>query len=545
MSRLASLHPSLAAYLRQRLAAFQDGFRHNVAIVGPLGNGKSTLLQHALAGAPSGVARISCVLQRDSVPGFVKRFATAVVRASLDTSEDLPWEALLQRAAPVAPNTVAAARALERYASGHLQAEAFVHALDLVPVLHQELQRPCVLVLDEFLHLEDLGLSHAFHELGKRVMTWPYVMFWVSSSSGCRAREILRERLQLLFGQFELLSLGPIETPAAMTWMQQQCPGIGQAPEVVNFLLHWLGASPWYLGILLKRMSELSRLKPRRAQPGTSNRGGGRRVTEQIMLDAAWDVLGSADGVLHQWCAALVDRIVHHPHGPLAREALIAIARGARTSQAVAQQYSTRRHLSEALQLLVEQDLVQRKGACWVIPDQLFACWLSSVLGEGLSQGARDPQAARAAFHQAVWSTWTQWLAVSGQPLAARVEQLFAQFRNETVSLDYKTGRLPVFSQMNRQPARRADETYLVAEGEERRWCCLIHEGKLDEAEIASFEQFCRSQLPRPSRKIVVARNGMELNAKLLAKEANMWVWEPEDVNLLFLLYGQPPLSRA
>ncbi|MBI3322869.1 MAG: hypothetical protein HYZ95_00205 [Candidatus Omnitrophica bacterium] len=98
---------------------------------------------------------------------------------------------------------------------------------------------------------------------------------------------------------------------------------------------------------------------------------------------------------------------------------------------------------------------------------------------------------------------------------------------------------------MSRQPARRADETYLVAEGEERRWSCLIHEGKLDEAEIAAFEQFCRSQLPRPSRKIVVARNGMELNAKLLAKEANMWVWEPEDVNLLFLLYGQPPLSRG
>ena len=543
MSQVTDLHPSLTTYLRQRLGAFQDGFRHNVAVVGPAGNGKSTLLQQALAGAPSGVTRISCVLQRDSVPGFVKRFATATVRAALDTPEELSWETLLQRAAPVAPNTVAAARALERYASGHLQAEAFVHALDLIPILHQELQRPCVLVLDEFLHLEELGLSHAFHELGKRVMTWPYVMFWVSSSSSCRAREILRERLQLLFGQFELVSLGPIETPAATTWMRQLCPGIGQAPDVVNFLLHWLGASPWYLNILLKRMSELARLRPAQGRSDGRHRRV-RQITEAIMLDAAWDVLGSSDGVLHQWCAAQVDRIVHHPHGPLAREGLVAIARGARTSQHVAQQYGTRRHLSEALQLLVEQDLVQRKGACWVIPDQLFACWLSGVLGEQL-QGERDPQHARATFHQAMLSTWTQWLAVVGEPLAARVEQLFAQFRNETVSLDHKTGRLPAFYQMNRQPTVRADETYLVAEGEQRRWCCLIHEGKLDEAEIAAFEQFCRSQLPRPSRKIVVARDGMELNAKLLAKEASMWVWEPEDVNLLFLLYGQPPLGRT
>lgn len=544
MTQAADLHPSLTAYLRQRLAAFQDGFRHNVAIVGPVGNGKSTLLQQVLADGPAGVLRVSCVLQRDSVPGFVKRFATATLRAALKTSEELPWEMLLQRAAAVIPETVAAARGLERYASGHLQAEAFVHALDLIPVLHQELQRPCVLVVDEFLHLEELGLSHAFHELGKRVMTWPYVMFWVSSSSSCRAREILRERLQLLFGQFELVSLGSIETPAAMTWMRQQCPGIGQAPDVSRFLLHWLGASPWYLNVLLKRMSELAHLRP--AQGRSDGRGRrGRRVTEAIMLDAAWDVLGSSDGALHQWCAAQVDRIVHQPHGPLAREALVAIARGARTSQAIAQQYGTRRHLSEALQLLVEQDLVQRKGACWVIPDPLFACWLSGVVGEQFSQGLREPSAARATFHQTVLSTWTQWLAVAGQPLAARLEQLFAQFRNETVSLDHKTGRLPAFYQMNRQPAVRSDETYLVAEGEERRWCCLIHEGKLDEAEIAAFDQFCRVQSPRPSRKIVVARDGMELNAKLLAKEANMWVWEPEDVNLLFLLYGQPPLSRG
>jgi len=519
MSPVRDLHPSLTGYLHQRLSAFQDGFRHNLALLGPVGSGKTTLLQQVLSDSTARVVKIACPLQRDSVPGFVKRFATATLRGALGLAE-----------ASAIPHTAEAARQLERYSSGHLQAEAFVHALDLIPVLHRELNQPCVLVLDEFLHLDDLGLSHAFHELGKRVMTWPFAMFWVSSSADCRARVILRERLQLLFGQFELLTLGPVETAAATAWMQQECPALAHGADLSRFLLHWIGSSPWYLSLFLRRMHELTRLKR------------GQKATEAMLIETCWDVLGSPDGPLHQWCAAQVGRIVQQRHGPLAREALIAVAQGARTTQAIAQRYGSRRHLSEALQLLVEHDMVQRKGACWVIPDQLLTCWLAS--GAGSSQGLHDRHAAQIAFQQALWAIWTQWMEAAGQSLAVRIERLFSQFDDETVSLDHKTGRLPAFHQMNYQPTPRAEESYLVAEGEERRWCCLVHEGRLDESGIAAFEQFCGSQVPRPSRKIVVARAGLELNAKLLAKEANMWVWEPEDVSLLCLLYGQPPLSR-
>lgn len=533
MKPIPDLRPSLSGYLRQRLLAFQNGFRHNLALLGPWGSGKSTLMHQLLSDPSLRLTVIACPLQRDSVPGFVRRFSASVLRGALRVSRDLPLESLLQRASSAAPKTAAAVQQLERYAGGHLQAEAFVHTLDVVSVLHEELKQPCVLVLDEFLHLEDLGLSHAFHELGKRVMTWPFVQFWVTSSSTCQARQILRERLHLLFGQFELLSLGPVESAAAGAWMHRECPGLRQAPVATQFLLHWVGASPWYLSVLLKRTNELARLKR------------GPRLTEAVLFDAAWDVLGSPDGVLYQWCAAQVDRLVHRRDGPLAREVLIAVARGARTAQAVAQQCGTRRNLSEVLQMLADHDLIQRKGACWVMTDQLLACWLASVLGATDSRGVRDRQTAYVAFQQALQAVWVQWLEATHQPLSERVSRLLLQFRNETVSLDHKTGRLPSFETLAPQRPGRRGETYIVADGAERRWCCLVHEGTLDESDIAAFEVFCRSQSPRPSRKIVVSKTGLELNAKLLAKEANMWVWEPGDANLLFLLYGQPPLSSS
>jgi hypothetical protein len=531
---IVDLRPRLTTYLQQRFSAFEDGFRHNLAVLGPLGSGKSVLLQQVLRASDRRVLKIFCSLQRDSLREFLRRFTASVLRAALDAAPEVPFDALLQHAAAVAPKTTAAALQLERYATGHLQAEGFVHALDLIPLLHQELNRPCVLVLDEFLYLEELGLSHTFHELGKRVMTWPFALFLVSSSSTFRAREILRERLHLLFGQFELLCLGPIETDAALKWMTQELPGAISQPQLMRFLLHWIGTSPWYLGVLLKRMRELGRLSRQRH----------RLLTEETLFHAAWDMLGSPDGALHQWCAAQIERVMQADHGPLAREALVALARGARTTQAIAQQCGTRRNLSPTLQFLVEHNLIQRKGACWVITDQLFACWLAAVLGPRQQRDASDHAATRSLFEQTLRGIWSRWLEATHQPLATRIGSLLAEFRNETVSLDHKTGRLPSFQTMNAQPSSQRHETYIVAEGDERRWCCLVHEGKLEETSITAFEQFCRAQAPRPSRKVVVAKEGLELNAKLLAKEASMWVWEPEDVNLLFLLYGQPPLNR-
>jgi len=52
MTHSMDLRPSMTAYLRQQVNAFQDGFRHNVALLGPVGSGKSTLAQQAVNPAP-------------------------------------------------------------------------------------------------------------------------------------------------------------------------------------------------------------------------------------------------------------------------------------------------------------------------------------------------------------------------------------------------------------------------------------------------------------------------------------------------------------
>lgn len=519
------LRRPLVRYLRQRFDSFGQGFRHNLVLLGPVGSGKSTVLRHSLAAAPAQLTKICWSLRREPVRDQIRRFTAAVLRGALDAPDAFSDRTVLQHAEAQLPKTLAALQQLERVSTG--SADVLNRVLDVIPLVYKERGRPCVLALDEFLHLEELGgNAQAFHELGKRVMTWPFALFALSSSSVSRAERMLRERLNLLFGQFESIPLGSVDTEAAVAWMQRELPGGAHLTILPQFLLHWVGGSPWYLSVLVRRMNELTVL---RAED---------RVTNAILFQAAWDVLGRPDGALYHWCAGQLERLLQERQGPLARSVLIHIARGARTTKLLTQRCGGGKRLTQALQTLVEADVISRNGACWVIQDQLLACWMAAIAEPEL-HGQRSQEAAFESFEEALHALWTQWHTVSAQPLTERLTRLFGQFRNETVSLDRKTARLPSFQECRVESAARRGEHYLIAQQEaaERVWCCLIHEGRLEEANISAFEVFCRGQLPKPCRKIIVCREGLDLNARLLAKESGMWVWDLDALNLLSSLY--------
>lgn len=538
-----NLRPELGRHLSSRLQAFREGFRHNLALIGPPGSGKTFQLHQLLAHHEPDTMLIYCPLYRESCRSFLQRFLYAILEAGLRTVTPaempnrvepltpLPLDRLLQSAEAHAPRTIAAARAIDGLLTRRLYGEAFNRTLDTIPLLLEERRTPCVLMLDEFLYLEELGLGHAFHELGKRVMTWPSTLFVLTSSAPHRARVILRERLQLLFGQFELLTLEALDPTAAALWVQQELRGLRHIKTVSPFLLNWLGSYPWYLAVILKRLKELATLSKRPDD------------TSHLFLQTAWDALGSTEGTLHQWCASRIERLMEGRVGARAAEALIQICQGARTTTDIGRRIG-RAGLTQALQVLVEHDLAQRNGTCWIVTDPILQCWASTALIAQRSDARLDGREIRQRFDAYLSSLWSDWVRAHQLSFPEQVVGLFAKFNDETVLLDSKTGRLPKFRTITTSPARgTAGESYVVAEGLGKRWCATIQERHVDESTIASFEAFCRTQRPKPSRKVVVAKAGVESNARLLAKTANMWVWEADALALLTGLYASPRAS--
>lgn len=532
-----NLRPELARHLRQRVDAFGEGFRHNLALIGPPGSGKTFQLHELLAQPPSHSILVYCPLYRESCRTFLNRFLCAILEAGLNVSSrqaaphvlegpGRTLDALLQRAEVALPATASAVRYVEPLIARRNYGEAFCRALDTVPVLTGERQQSCVLLLDEFLHLEELGLHHAFHELGKRVMTWPSTLFVLTSSSSFRARAILRERLHLLFGQFELLTLDAPDVAVAKAWADRELKGIRRVSSFSPFLVQWLGAYPWYLAVVLKRLKELAAL------------GRTREVTEALFLETMWDMLGSPEGTLHQWCVSRTAGLGQSRAGARALEALLQMAQGVRTATELGKRIG-RAGLSGALQLLIEHDLAQRNGMCWMVTDPIIRCWSSTVVAAQRSDARIEPAEVKRRFERAVRGLWSDWSQAHQLSFPQQVVALFEKFREETVSLDSKTGRLPRFTAIRTEPSAEPDaQGYLVAEGDGKRWCAAVRQGQVTEAEISTFDAFCRSQHPKPSRKVVVTQGGLDQNAKLLAKTVNMWVWEAEDLQLLKGLYG-------
>jgi hypothetical protein len=530
-----NLRPVLARHLQQRLEAFLEGFRQNLALLGPLGSGKTFQLQRLIAPPQPAVLLIYCPVYRESCHSFIQRLLAAALTAGLREppgvgpdpvrSPTQRLSDLLARAEPQLPLAVTAARQVEEMLARRLYGEAFIRALDTIPLLIQDCGAPCVLLLDEFLLLQELGLVHAFHELGKRVMIWPSTLFVLASSSVYRARIILRERLQLLFGQFELLTLDALAPEPAAAWLTEELGHLSGVAMMGPFLIQWLGAYPRYLTVFLRRLRELAALSRT------------RHLTEPLFLHTAWDLLGHAEGALHQWCAARVDGLSRGRLGARALEALIHIAEGARTATDLGQRIG-RARLSDALQLLVEQDLAQRNGSCWMVTDPILRCWLSTVLLAQRASAPLDRAETQRRFEAHLRGIWTRWVEAQQLSFPEQVVALFGKFADDTLSLDSKTGRLPRFETITtHEPNGSGSAAYLIAEAHGRRWCVTVQADSVDERAVANFDAFCRRQLPKPSRKVLVVKAGMEDTARLLAKATNMWVWNLEDLRVLTELY--------
>ena len=524
----ANLRPLLAQHLQQRLQAFTEGFRHNLALIGPPGSGKTFQLEQLLRPAPAGLTVIYCRLYRESSRSFLTRLLSTILETAAGPPEGREPQAvstLMRTLEETAPRLAAGARAVEPLLLRRLYGEAFNRTLDLIPLLIELKRQPCVLVLDEFLALEELGLAHAFHELGKRVMTWPSTLFILASSSPHRARVILRERLQLLFGQFELLTLDMLDPATAGPWMQQELRGLRGAKHHVPFFWHWLGGHPWYLAVLMKRLREVAAVQRT------------LELNDAVLRQAMWDVLGSPEGTLAQWCAGRCEQLARTRSGARAVEVLLSLAEGARTATEVARRCG-RSGVAPALQFLLEHDLVSRKGTCWMITDPVLRGWLTVVLSQQRRAPGtgEDDAARRERFDRYLQGLWQQWVQTTALSFPDQVTRLLSQFRDDTLSIDSKTGRLPAFRSVTSRPSPDGRGAYLIADGPGR-WCCAVFEGRVAEDAVAGFDAFCRTQQPRPARKVLIVRAPLEPNTRLIAKAANIWVWEPEDLRLLMELY--------
>ena len=524
--------------LLKRAGALRSGYRQNVAIIGHQQLGKTSILRQFLhLHRDPAVLAFYVEIKLQGLDHFVDQFIRALLyqyllqQGDVDPTESL--KNLTEKAAVSVPKTAARVHEIAHCLKHRHAEEAYSKLFDLTQVLKDETGKNCIVILDEFHRLGEFGIKNAFSDFGKRIMVQKDTMYILSSSSFSQSRRILAEKLALLFGNFERVYLEALDFETSFQLITQKLAPLAVPDLLSSFITSFTDGHPFILETLVSRIKEIAQARSE------------TELSRLSVAEAFLKLLYESQGVLNQYFMKLLSPWTQ----PMSRGShvliLTEIAKGKnRLKDLAAGVNRGQRECASQLQELIEHELIVKTGVFYRFHSKTFKIWLRevyerkelSLLGtSGKSQGFVNRVLEMIAEEEALMKT----------DVLDRVLGLMRDFRNDVVELGEKRRSLPRFTEFIRAsqpgPAKSGSARDVIAKGQGRCWVCKIVEEKATEKEVL---ELVRGSVDKKSAhtKVLMALQGLDENAKLLAKEKRVMALGLSRLNLLMDLYGKSPI---
>lgn len=431
------------------------------------------------------------------------------------------FEALANACRPYVPNTVALlTQGLIKARRG--QAAALAALFEAPGRLRQETGRLCVILLDEFHRLSAWGTVKPYAALSRQVVVQQDTMYILASSSVEEARRILQEQLALLFGHFEVIPVEPFDLAAGVQFLAERAGVSGIGLPTLIALADVAEGQP----AVLEQMARAIR---------ASDRAG-----DEAAIAALTALLFRADGTLARQCLEAVAPLPE-TRRLAALTVLSAIAQGHHRVNAIAAAVgSPAAQVARLVRVLTDAGLVTRQGVFCGVRSRLVSLWMQSSYRIQQGPVHLEPPVAEQAFAEAMRQWLRQATSRAPQAVLETVADLMRRFQNEMVEIHGRRVRLPKLDvhTLLMPGAPRA----VVGQHDEARWLCVPHTTTVKEADAVGLIQALGHAATPWTRRIIMAVEGLEVNARLLLQEHKFWVWELEELNRVLDLYGVPRL---
>ena len=531
---------SVLEVLKKRVMGLKEGYRQNVALLGNRYIGKTALLHRLMSQMEDQeVFFLYLDLESRDFYYFAIQFTKSLLynflkQENLPLQEDL--KLLCAEAKDRLPRTVFLVQAIEALTVQGKILEAYHMILSLPEVFTQETGKSVVLIFDEFGHLENFDIPEVFAELGKRIMTQKNCLYIVASSSPQQTETILSEKLSLLFGNFEIISLEPFNFTEAQGLIDHNLEEVKVGLHLKNFMADFTGGHPLYINLLCQELICLSGVYAQ------------KEIYAPIVTQAIENVIFNPWGVISR-------------HFELQINALIA-GKCAGTTVALLGALAQGKHkisdLSECLKLktsqvcprvnaLQDSNIVERNGNYYHIKDKLFSYWIKYVYQRRLRVIDLEVGRSRKQFKEEIGRALNDFGMVARKDLSVRIADLMHKFDNESFVLCGRRYKLTTFRDIKVLKLRTGAGNYfdaISAQGQEGLWLVVLKKDPVHDNDLNGILEEIKKLDPKPLRSVIVSLSGLDENAKVRALQEKLWIWDEDQLNSLMHLFDEPIIVR-
>ena len=527
---------SILDILAKRVDGLKGGYRQNIAILGRELLGKTSLIQQFLSTyKDKEILPIYIDLRTEGFPQFVYRFMGGLLYNFLKL-QNMPkvgdFNILVTNCVELLPRTVEDIKRVEGYLEKGQFDQAYQHLLDLTAVIKEESGKRSIVILDEFHKLCDFKIANPFANLGKKILVQKDTMYIIASSEISLAKGIMKERLSLPFGNFEIIELGPFDFDTSKIFLDEKLKWVNVPTVYKRFLIALTNGHPFYLDTLSLKLKKIA----------TEKKLG--KVPLELIAQTLEDEIFNSRGILNQYMRSLINRLLEGRGYETYVSILLTCADGHEKFSEIAKSIKKKiNDISKPIAKLIELDLIERHGSFYRLNDPVLEFWLKSVYKRRKTSFIPAILGKSEEFRQDAREMILRFMNESKKNILERVKELFTSFKNDIVEMDKKKYKLPHFAEVESRIVRGL-ELPIVARWGNKYWISQIEEKKVKESDVAEFAQKCKKSRYNVQRKILIALKDLDINAKLLAKEEKIWVWGLGDINLLLDLYGKPPIVK-
>lgn len=511
--------------LEKRIRDLKDGYRQNIAIIGDELVGKTSIIFNFLNKfCDNRIIILYLEIRPETLVCFVRRFIgillyNFLINSNLPLKEDLDF--LIKKSLPYLPRTVEKINfilfAVEKRRKNHI----FTELLSLCDLIYEETGKNCVVILDEFHHLEHTGIKDLYREWSKLLILQKTTMYVIISSMKFKTRFILSKNLSLLFGNFEQLTVEPFDIKTSEEYLMQRFKGLNINPGFVNFIVHFTGGYPFYLEVISEAIL---------------------KSQQEELADTLEKLLFYASGILNQRFSNYLKRFLDSAYSQDYLSILYLISRGHNKIKDIAQMWhKPQRELLIRVNQLLELDAVTRSGDFLKINDRVFSFWLKFVYQEKLHSLTFDAKNQKTLFRDNIENMIQEFLVQADKPIAERLMELLHLFADDKVQIGRKRLRLDHLREIKPlQFTNRGLKEGLIGRSPDSTWILGFKYDLLTEEDVAEFTKECRKYRHKLQKKIIIALKDIDANARLRAMEEKILTWDLENLNQLLDLYSKP-----